>query len=193
MRRGLMKALGIAVAVTLLAAAPAHAAFGLKDFSFAIENEDGTVTQQAGSHPFQINTTFNVNTVEDSKSTKIFPDKDVKELHFELPAGLIGSLAAVPRCSAVDFLTVVEEFPMCPDATAVGAIQSQLPNPDTFIDSPVYNLVPPPGVAVKLGFLPKAIRSPRPTANCARSGSATPAPPKCPSSPCPAPAPVRSR
>jgi hypothetical protein len=152
--RRLAKALGATLAVALFAAAPAQAEFGLKEFSLAFTNEDGSAARQAGSHPFEVSTTFNVKTRAPEEGEEEVPDGDVKELHFNLPAGFIGSTTAVPRCATVDFLTLDESnYPSCPNATAVGATQVQILHRGEPFNAPVYNLAPPPGVAAKIGFI----------------------------------------
>jgi hypothetical protein len=143
-----------AVLFALFLAPVARAEFGLKDFSVAFKNEDGSPATQAGSHPFEVETTLNFNTKFDAESGKEVPDGDVKSLHLELPPGFIGSAKAVPRCASADFLTVDEDgYPTCPNATAVGATQLALINPGEPLLEPVYNLVPPPGVVAKIGFI----------------------------------------
>jgi hypothetical protein len=149
--RRLAKILGAAFVVALLTAGPAQADFGVKSFSFAFTNEDGSAATQAGSHPFAQTLTFDVNTKEEEG--KVRPDGDVKSVRFDLPPGFIGSTTAVPRCASADFLTIdATGYPTCPDATAIGVIQAETLNFGQHYNAPVYNLVPPPGVAVKIGF-----------------------------------------
>jgi hypothetical protein len=152
-----MKRLTQLLATTILfalALAPiARAEFGLKDFSVAFENEDGSPVTQAGSHPFQVNTSFNVNTTVNPDFANEVPDEDVKSLHLQLPPGFVGSPIAVPRCSTADFLTLdADGYTACSDTTAVGAGHLQIIVPGEPILEPVYNLTPPPGVAAKIGF-----------------------------------------
>jgi hypothetical protein len=150
--RAPVKVLGAALALALWAAAPAQAEFGLKEFSAGFFNEDGSPARQAGSHPFEVSTSFNVNTKPGFAEE--VPDGDAKELRFQLPPGLVGSTTAVPRCATADFLTVAEDgYPACPDASAVGTTQAQILHLGRNLSEPVYNLVPPPGVAAKLGFI----------------------------------------
>jgi hypothetical protein len=156
----LAKVLGSTLAALALLAAPARAEFGLNEFEARFLNEDGTAATQAGSHPFAASTSFNVNTRLDPRFISEvnnpegeIPDGEVKELHVSLPAGLAGSRTAVPRCSTADFLDIKDTFPSCPDSTAVGAVRTTVLNPNGEATAPVFNLVPPPGVAAKLGFV----------------------------------------
>jgi hypothetical protein len=156
--RRLAKALAGALAAALvlgatLAAGPAQAAYGINNFSVAITNEDGSPATQAGSHPFAVTTSFRFNTRVDPE-LGVIPDQETKELHIQLPAGFVGSRTAVPRCATASFLSVDEEgLPACPDSTAVGVTKTFLSTSNLGETDPVYNLVPPPGEAAKIGFI----------------------------------------
>jgi hypothetical protein len=162
----LAKALGIGAATLLTLAAicaaellngaliaQAQTGFGFKSFSVGFLNEDGSPARQAGSHPFAVKTAFEVNTKPDPELGEV-PDGAVKDLRFAFPPGFIGSRTAVPTCKTADFLTVDENGDTtCPDASAVGIVLLHLIEPGDVTNSPVYNLVPPPGVAAKIGFI----------------------------------------
>ena len=81
------------------------------------------------------------------------PDQEVKDFIAEQIVGQIGDPNAVPRCSTVDFVTSIPggRTSICPDSTAVGAAAVRTSITEGF--SPVFNLEPPPGVALKLGFI----------------------------------------
>jgi hypothetical protein len=163
--RGL-RLIGIIVASAALlagaiAAAPASAEFGLESFDVVVGQEDATpgtivddtLETQAGAHPFALTTTLGLN--YSGEPFEWFPDEQVKDLLVEQVAGFTGDTTAVPRCSTADFLAVVNQtVPKCPDSTAVGinAASIFVPAPYVYVNSPVYNLEPPPGVAVRLGF-----------------------------------------
>jgi hypothetical protein len=164
----LAKILAIVVATLLLCAAiiaaellngaliaRAQASFGLKDFSVGAFNEDGSPARQAGSHPFALTTSFEVNTKLNAEEEEI-PDGQIKDARFYLPPGLIGSRTAVPQCTTAEFLTIDEARPACPDNTAIGYTKVRVINASGFFIAAVYNLVPPPGVAAKLGFVARA-------------------------------------
>jgi hypothetical protein len=145
------KALGLLFALLLLGAAPAQAEFGLKTFSGGAFNEDGSPAREAGSHPYVVRSSFEVNTKIDPVLGKV-PDGAVKTARFELPPGFIGSRTAVPRCATADFLVVEESgYNHCPDTTAIGTVRLEITGKPGA--EPVYNLVPPPGVAAKFGFI----------------------------------------
>lgn len=153
--RWLARILGatLALALALATAAPAQG-FGLTDFSLTFDKKDGSPERKAGAHPFSTTTSFDVETKEDPETGNPVPDGDVKSLRFGLPPGFIGSIASVPRCSTADFLDVdPNTYPACANTTAVGVSWTQATNPGEPFTVPVYNLVPPPGVAAKIGFI----------------------------------------
>ncbi|HEX3041708.1 MAG TPA: hypothetical protein VHP56_06425 [Solirubrobacterales bacterium] len=145
-------------AVALVAAIPAQAEFGISEFSNTFTNEDGSAATQAGSHPFAATNFIEVNTKIDPESGEEVPDDMVRTLRVALPAGFIGSRTAVPTCTTADFLAINianngSTYPSCPDSTAVGLTRVGVIKPDLVYSEPVYNLVPPPGVAAKIGFI----------------------------------------
>ncbi len=148
------------VAIALLGAAlgpsSARASFGFEHLDVRFVNSDGSVSMQAGSHPFamKLTTDFNV----DSGGN---PEGAPKDLVIDQPAGFVADPTAVPRCSSADFLTlrhVGEPFeetaiPSCPDSTALGFIGARSPGelaPSDF--GTLYNLIPSPGSVIKVGF-----------------------------------------
>jgi hypothetical protein len=149
-----------------LSAAPASAAFGLKEVDVEFLDALGVPSLQAGSHPFAMETKINVNltSILEGPSCEVpvcdLPDAAVKNLIVLLPPGFTGDTLSRLHCSAADFL----ERPgagetNCPNATAVGmgAIKAEFePLPegsDDFLHVPVYNLDPPPGAVARLGFI----------------------------------------
>jgi hypothetical protein len=150
----------LAVLVLCLWAPGAGAAgFGLKHFDFKITDEEGATSMQAGSHPFAVDSEFEVNTEFNSKVGLDLPIGQVRNVSGELPVGLAGSPFATPRCSALDFATLLSEtppVPKCSNSSVVGlaAGTAALGEQPISLGAPVYNLIPPPGVAAKVGFIP---------------------------------------
>ncbi|HYJ00495.1 MAG TPA: hypothetical protein VEX36_12570 [Thermoleophilaceae bacterium] len=152
-------AAAVAAAAMLLACAAvgtasANAAFGLNSFDVTFKNADGTPATQAGSHPFEMTTSFNVDYSQD-ESGLVF--ESLKDADFEQILGLVGDATAYPRCSSVDFATGRPEVGTgvanCDDDTAVGTVRAIIHIPTASSSwAPVYNLDPPPGVAATLGF-----------------------------------------
>jgi hypothetical protein len=135
----------LAILVVLITATPsASASFGIVPGSFttaAIER-DGTVDTRAGSHPFAYTVSFAFN-----KNAKNELEGFVRDVIVDLPAGLVGDPSALPRCPRQDF-DGQEAF--CPGDTQVGVVRAVVGGAS--IEDPVFNLVPPPGVAARIGF-----------------------------------------
>jgi hypothetical protein len=142
-------------ALALLAPAVAGADFGIVPGSFEVSfaNQDGTPATQAGSHPFQQTTTLRFNQTTDFNGQRI-ADGQVKDTIFEQPAGLTGDPFATARCP----MNVYYNFPLgssgtCPNDTVIGTFLLAGSNPFIHVHVPVFNLVPPPGVAAQFGFI----------------------------------------
>jgi hypothetical protein len=143
-----LQMLALAALLALASAGPASASFGLEKFGVSFTNEDGSPATQAGSHPFQLTTSVFFNRLSPTES-----DGEIKDGAFEQIAGLVADPTAVPRCQTIDFITVVPGVrnSSCPDATAVGFAATETTLITSY--SPVYSLIPPPGVVAKLGFV----------------------------------------
>jgi hypothetical protein len=149
----------VTAAVSALAIAPsAQAAFGFEDFQLGFEGKDGSAALQAGSHPFGVTNQLRFNVTNDPFLGQI-PDQGARDLTIQLPNGLVGQPKAIPQCSGPDFINFDQgtKLPRCSNSSAVGVtlvkVYSHRGKPPTFLSSPVYNLVPPPGVVQKLGFI----------------------------------------
>ncbi|HEU5253087.1 MAG TPA: hypothetical protein VFU16_07170 [Solirubrobacterales bacterium] len=160
MGRRLLSLLIGAILVGAAAAGPAaggaDAAFGVSNFEFGFVNADGSVATQAGSHPYALRTRIGWNLKSDPDGWKgQSPDGMVRDLVVSLPAGFAGTTVDVPRCATANFLELAsksgeEGIPNCPDSSAVGTSETILHT--GVFHGPVFNLEPPPGVAVKLGY-----------------------------------------
>ncbi len=126
---------------------------------------------QAGSHPFQLTTTlmFNtkavhINTEEENLTPEYNPEVQpvafTKDLHFDLPPGLVGNPVPLPKCSVHQFLLFFSSAgkELCPDNTVVGVAT---PIVDSFhgegadplaVSYPLYSLEPSVGEPAKFGF-----------------------------------------
>jgi hypothetical protein len=142
-----------ALCLTCIAPASAGAAFGLKDFDFTFTNQDGSPDTQAGSHPFAVTTTFDVNTEPNAQLGYEVPQGAIKGLDISVPPGLIGNLNAVPRCASAEFETQGGAAEAkCPAADVIGTETSSIEEPGAGFSNLVYNLEPPRGVAAEIGF-----------------------------------------
>jgi hypothetical protein len=137
-------------AASSLAPAAALADFGLRpDVDITFTSADGAPATEAGSHPYAMTTTLNFNTIVDPDLGEI-PDQAARDITLELPPGQVAEAAAIPRCSSVVFI----ESPVdCPDNAAIGKTVLTVNDPDSTFTVAVYNLTPPPGKVIKLGFV----------------------------------------
>jgi hypothetical protein len=146
--RRLTLTLAIALALLFGAAVPAQGAFGLRDLDVTFTAADGSPAMQAGSHPFQMTTNVGIATKPDSLEGEL-PAESVKDVLITQIPGLVGKPTAVPRCSNAEFLAGKTK---CPDSSAVGVTINTVGGVHSLFTSAVYNLSPPPGVAMKIGF-----------------------------------------
>jgi len=149
------------LATGAIAATPAMAEFGFKDLDVTFTNQDGTPVTQAGSHPYAVTTSLDLNRKIDPKVGETIDDATKDLIGFQIP-GLVGEPAVTPRCATRDFLTrnvALEGLggypgPECSDSSAVGMTVIRLSQDGVFgeFEFPVFNLEAPPGVAMKVGF-----------------------------------------
>jgi hypothetical protein len=137
-KRSLLTCVATALLALSAGASPAQAAFGFKDLDVTFTEGDGGAAAQAGSHPFAWTSTLSMET------------KFHEELGYEVPdvPGLAVNPTATTRCTTLEFLAK-----KCPVGSQVGVNEVTYENPTNTERVAVYNLVPPPGVAAKLGFI----------------------------------------
>jgi len=125
----------------------AQAQFGITPGTTTVEflNRNGTLATQAGSHPYAFTLHFELNT----DSEGLTEGGEMRTALTDLPPGLIGNPLAVPRCPRQSFEGTL---PNCPVGSQVGVLRAVQPGLKSEAVGPVYNLVPPPGVAAQLGF-----------------------------------------
>jgi hypothetical protein len=134
-----------ALVISLAIPAAAQADFGIVPGSASVTalKRDGTLLGQAGSHPALFSVHFELKVGEDGKTE----GGELRNTIVDLPAGFIGNPQAVPRCPRQKFEGT---SPHCPGNTQVGVLRAITGVGE--INGPVYNLVPPPGIATQLGF-----------------------------------------
>ena len=142
----LVSILTLVLVGTVCLPAGAQAAFGLDELDATFSSADGSPATQAGSHPYAFTTSLKAN-LSDSE-----PQGQLRELFLDEIPGLVAAPNASPQCGAEDFDTLDEGMSDCPDATAVGIFESASGEPDNWTTAPVFNLVPPSGVLLRLGF-----------------------------------------
>ena len=151
MRRPLA-AIAILIGAALWSAAPADAAFGLKELDFAFKDEHGATLTQAGAHPFALKLDLKANTRFDSGFGFEVPDEEVRNLVITNFPGIAANPTAVPPCSTADFLDQVGAEPSCAPGSQIGTVEITYAEPTLTSTFRVYNLAPPPGALLKLGF-----------------------------------------
>ncbi len=130
-----------------LTVSPTPAPFGVEDLRLVPTNEDGSIDTQAGSHPFQLTTTVALNTLPGTQPVAL-----TKDLHFSLPAGLVGNPQVIPQCTSQDFDAILRfRVNACPAETAIGIAMIRLTG-NTFYTLPLFNLVPSVGEPARFGF-----------------------------------------
>ncbi len=110
---------------------------------------------QAGGHPYELNERLRLSTAPENPWGDVFPSFAVvnaKDIVTNLPPGLIGNPLATPRCAQHELIHAT-----CSGATQVGVLrveanhkQAGVPPPE-YYELPLYNLVPPAGLAAQLG------------------------------------------
>jgi hypothetical protein len=124
--------------------------FGIEQYELRAENADGSPDTQAGSHPFQLTTDLAINQTANTEK----PPAAVKDLHFNLPPGLIGNPTLFPACPLVKFIGNAEEGQnFCPDNTVVGVASVNVySGGETVFEVPLFTLVPSVGEPARFGF-----------------------------------------
>jgi hypothetical protein len=141
--------------------ATAGPGFGIKTFEVAFTNRDGTPDTQAGSHPYKMTTTIAFNTTVLPRRTSptgyaILPDGNFKDVIVNLPPGLFGDPNATTKKCTLQELSPKGSFEAeCPADSLVGELEVEYleegneENERRHALSPVYNMVPPHGVAAQ--------------------------------------------
>ncbi|HEY2142299.1 MAG TPA: hypothetical protein VGG98_09605 [Solirubrobacteraceae bacterium] len=127
--------------------------FGVEDFSLVPEEEGGRVDAQAGSHPFQLTTTFSLNQTASPFKPPALP----RNLQFKLPPGMLANVNAIPQCSDQDFSAVITPGAnLCPRSSVIGVASITIDEPIslglTTVPVPLFNLTPGPGEPARFGF-----------------------------------------
>ena len=154
----------------VLAPATARASFGFQPgpegFSITAIAQGGGPETAAGGHPYDLNTKIALNAApQQAGQPGVFTEGDIRDLHIELPRGLIGNPDAVPKCRSAEFNTP-RESPFeesasgesCPQGTQIGVatIKTSAGGGRTRTFG-VFNLAPPPGIAAAFGFAPYGV------------------------------------
>ncbi len=126
---------------------------GFSNFDAWASNADGTLDTQAGSHPYEFTVVFSTN--NHLQGGLIRPaGGETKAVDVSLPPGLVGEPGAIPQCTREKFdqgeFVEPNGSEGCKPDTRIGI--EEVNAGGTTVYFPIYNLVPPPGVAAEFGF-----------------------------------------
>jgi hypothetical protein len=132
-------------------AGEARADFSVQTAEAKLTEADGTAATQAGAHP-DLTTEFVFGT-----KPRIFfrvPDGSVHKIEVNLPPGLVGNATAVPACSQDELKVHAQSGLVCSPSTQVGIVKAKAVGglEQLVQQSPVYNVVPAPGVPAEMLF-----------------------------------------
>jgi hypothetical protein len=127
--------------------------FAAEELSLVPEEEGGGVDARAGSHPFQLTAGFSLNQTADPEHPPALP----KNLYFKLPAGQLGDVTAVSKCTSLQFSTLLPgNLNLCPPDTVLGVASITLYEPSNLglrtYPVPLFNLEPKYGEPARFGF-----------------------------------------
>jgi hypothetical protein len=130
-------------------APPAHLGFASVDAWFT--NADGTTATQAGSHPYEFTTDFNLN-AEPPRGGELGPagGEEARNVEFQVPPGVIGDPNAVAQCPRQQLDISFFGVETCPAASQVGVERFNIGG--VLYTVPLYNMVPPPGSPAQFAF-----------------------------------------
>ncbi len=163
-----------------LSAAPVP--FAPDSYSMSLEEEGGAPATAAASHPFQFTTQIALNQGRDiapltGPGAEVLPTGLPKDVHFNLPPGLIGNPSRLTKCTTAQFFTVlnggVENA--CPASSAVGVINATVHEPSNVrtaqIPEPIFNMEANYGEPARFGFYVIIANSPVFIDTAVRSGN----------------------
>jgi len=120
---------------------------GLAGWDTWFTNADGTLDTQAGSHPYEATFVNDFNELADGRRA----GGEARDVEAVLPPGFFGDPGAMPQCTRTQL-----DAQYCPAQSQIGIDDPGLVETKAGISSiigfPVYNVVPPPGVADEFAF-----------------------------------------
>ncbi len=132
-----------------------HAPFdftpGSSGLDGSIVNADGSSATQASSHPENLEIAMNFNRFTLPTSFSAFASGNgVKDIVTHLPKGMVVNPQATPQCLEAQ----LETLEGCPADTQIGTVNLTLGLASAYNISeiPIYNMVPPAGVAAEFAF-----------------------------------------
>ena len=133
------------------AEAPAVVVSNSANPSHPSEGNPNDLDTQAGSHPFDMTTSFELNVDPEGKFPGEFYARDIS---VDYPPGFAGSIVSVPQCRTAD---LEEKHPGCPTSSQVGVAEvlfGAIQGPYRTVGDvvPVYNMVPSDGSLAEFAF-----------------------------------------
>ena len=133
----------------------ARVPFGIADFSIEPFDAGGSSSSQAGAHPYDLLSSFDLNTTNSDGYTT---PEGVRDVVVNLPLGLVGNPLAAQRCPLHKLLLGTGET-LCPAASQVGVVSFEK-EPGQFnatvqsdtATSALYNMEPERGYPAEFGF-----------------------------------------
>jgi hypothetical protein len=118
-----------------------EAGYGFSNWDAWFSNADGSVSTQAGSHPYETAFAVSYNALASGRTA----GGEIRDLETELPPGFFGEPNSTPRCTRTQL-----DGETCPADTQIGENMPMFARSaggtEEIGDLPVYNMVPPPGV-----------------------------------------------
>jgi len=112
---------------------------------------DGRSDLQAGDHPYDLSTRFDMSTVMGVSTDNEYAPTSVggvRDVVADLPLGFVGSAVATPKCTFGE----LQGYPKgCPLDTLVGHITAE-PKGLITVSGGIYNMVPEHGVVAEFGY-----------------------------------------
>ena len=131
--------------------------FGLENVIFTPAGVEGAEDTEAGGHPYELTTTFYLNTHEEYHGAIAKTPEDTKDVVVELPPGFVGNPQVVQKCSQILAGTRPGPGePGCPPSSQIGVARLGLRNLAHNLNSenvvPVYNVQPSRSAAAQFEF-----------------------------------------
>ncbi len=138
-----------------LTVSSSDAGAGFANMAAWASNPDGTIDTQAGSHPYDFIVAFALNNIVEGvffgNPGEHPAGGQARTINVNLPPGMVGNPQAIPQCPR--YLLDTGYSGSCPFDTLIGEDQSTISGVNLVGTAPVFNMVPPPGVAAEFAFI----------------------------------------
>jgi hypothetical protein len=122
--------------------------FGFVGWDGWASNANGSIDTRAGSHPYEVTTSFDLASAPVAKDSFLKIDSaggETRNVEVKLPPGFVGNPNAVPQCTHEQLNSQT-----CPIASQVGIQTVTFANGGHYRER-LFNMVPPPGVSAEFG------------------------------------------